>query len=438
MTTRKMTTADRARARAASSDDTLPIFERYPALARLPRAKLGVFPSPVARVTGFGDRRDLWIKRDDRDAPSYGGNKVRALEFLLGEVRAGDTLLTMGGEGSTHVLVTAAMGARLGARTVAIRWPHDMNPAALRTSGRAAALCSHVRTTRGPVSALLLSLFARRASDVRWIPPGGTSALGMLGHVNAGIELAEQVARGELPIPSRVVVPFGTGGTAAGLALGFAIADLPTRVVAARVVPRIVANRRRLLSLTRSCARLIAHLDGNFVPSVDPSRIQVVNDVYGGAYGRPLPAASAAAAALDAASGILLDDSYSAKAFLAALHTPHEEPVLFWLTFAGRLGERKQETGDRKDEGSGGRVQGAGTATAGKQEADNCKEAGSRKQVEAHHPGSFPHEQRPTRGPTQQSSPRKRGSRFGPVNLGLTWIPACAGMTATLRAVPEP
>jgi D-cysteine desulfhydrase len=347
-----MTTADEARPRAAST--TLPLFERYPALARLPRAKLGMFPSPVSRISGLPGGRDIWIKRDDLDAPSYGGNKVRALEFLLGEVRPGDTLLTIGGEGSTHVLVTAAMGERLGARTVAIRWRHDMNPAALRTASRAADICAQLRTTRGPISAFLASLLARRAGDVRWIPPGGTSALGMLGHVNAGLELAEQVARGELPTPSRVVVPFGTGGTAAGLALGFAIAGLPTRVVAARVVPRMVANRWRLFSLARSCAKLIARLGGRPIPSVEPSRMQIVNDVYGGAYGRALPAARAAAADLRAASGVVLDDSYSAKAFVAALRLPRDEPVLFWLTFAGGGAERKQGTGNRKQETASG------------------------------------------------------------------------------------
>ena len=353
------TMTDSARA-GAPSTRSLPIFERYPALARLPRAKLGVFPSPVAHVTGLPDERDIWIKRDDLDAPDYGGNKVRALEFLLGEVRPGDTLLTIGGEGSTHVLVTAAMGERLGARTVAIRWRHDMNPAALRTASSAAELCSRLHTTRGPLSAFVGSLFARRGGDVHWIPPAGTCALGMLGHVNAGLELAEQVARGELPAPAQVVVPFGTGGTAAGLALGFAIAGLPTRVVAARVVPRVVANRRRLLALARSCAKLIAQVDGRSIPTVHPSRVQVVNDVYGGAYGRPLPAASSAAADLHGASGILLDDSYSAKAFLAALRLPRSEPVLFWLTFDGnfeRADSREQRAGVMREQETGNREQ---------------------------------------------------------------------------------
>ena len=354
MTTTAETSAQR------SSRAALPLFERFPALARLPRVELGAFPSPVSRVTGLPGGDEIWIKRDDLDAPAFGGNKVRALEFLLGDVRAGDTLLTIGGEGSTHVLVTAAMGARLGARAKAIRWRHDMNPEARRCSEAAASLCAGIRTAPGPVSTLLLSLLARRARGVRWIPPGGTSALGMLGHVNAGLELAAQVERGELPAPECVVVPLGTGGTAAGLALGFAMAGLPTRVAAARVVPRLVGNRARILALTRSCARLIARLDPGPVPTVHPDRVQVVHDVYGGAYGRPLPAASEAAAILRRASGIVLDDSYSAKAFTAALHLAHRERVLFWLTFDCRgqgRGSREQKAGTARVQEAGFRVQ---------------------------------------------------------------------------------
>jgi D-cysteine desulfhydrase len=340
---------DAPRRSVAATVDPFPLFARYPSLARLPRARLGTFPSPISRITGLRGEREIWIKRDDLDAPSFGGNKVRALEFLLGEVRPGDTLLTMGGEGSTHVLVTAAMGERLGARTLAIRWRHDMNPAARCTASVAEELCSRIRTTRGPISAYIASLVARSSGDVRWVPPGGTNALGMLGHVNAGLELAGQVTRCEMPMPTRVVVPFGTGGTAAGIALGFAIAGLPTQVVAARVVPRVVASRRRLLSLAHSCAKLISRLERRSIPRVHPSHVEVVNDVYGGAYGRPLPAATAAASYLHSTSGILLDDSYSAKAFLAALRLPREETVLFWLTFGG---SGKDESRKQKAESS--------------------------------------------------------------------------------------
>ena len=45
------------------------------------------------------------------------------------------------------------------------------------------------------------------------------------------LEIAAQVEDGSLPEPAHAVVPVGTGGTAAGLALGFQLAGLRTRVV---------------------------------------------------------------------------------------------------------------------------------------------------------------------------------------------------------------
>ena len=90
----------------------LPLFDRFPALRRLPRAALGSFPSPVEHLPGASGRPPMWLKREDLDVePRHlGGNKVRALEFLLGDVRPGDIIVTLGGEGSTHVLATAVHG----------------------------------------------------------------------------------------------------------------------------------------------------------------------------------------------------------------------------------------------------------------------------------------------------------------------------------------
>src|SRR5215469_5270875 len=91
----------------------LPLYQRFPGLAVLPRLELGVFPSPVMRVE-LPNSRGLWLKRDDRDAAIAGGNKVRALEFLLGGLAAGEVVITAGGVGSTHVYATAVHAARFG------------------------------------------------------------------------------------------------------------------------------------------------------------------------------------------------------------------------------------------------------------------------------------------------------------------------------------
>ena len=318
---------------------TLPLIDRYPRLASIPRARLATLPTPVEALRDAAADGSLWIKRDDLSGEQFGGNKIRALEFLLGPVRPGDTVLTIGGEGSTHVLATAYHAARLGAATHAIRWRHEMNPVAEVVAARARALSAEVTTTRTVVGTMLRAGW-RRVADRRahWIPMGGSSPLGTLGHVNAGLELACQIRDGLLPEPRQVIVPLGTGGTAAGLALGFAIAGLPITVVGARIGPRIGANRTRVMRLARATATLMRRASGERVPELAPASVRVVHDVYGGGYGRVLPAGDAAARQLEGWRGIALDATYSAKAFAAAiaLHRSNEAPTLFWLTFDGR------------------------------------------------------------------------------------------------------
>ncbi|HEY7860661.1 MAG TPA: pyridoxal-phosphate dependent enzyme, partial [Gemmatimonadaceae bacterium] len=279
---------------------------------------------------------NLWIKRDDLTASPLGGNKVRALEFLLAEVAPGDIVLTAGGEGSTHILTTATYARQLGAVTHAVRWTHDMNPSAIAVSKRARLLCDRV-VTSSPVIGFLRA-HASRLRNVRWIPLGGTSPLGMLGHVNAALELAAQITRGEMPEPEAVILPVGSGGTAAGLALGFAIAGVRTRVVGARVAPRMAAGRSRVLRLAERGRAFLERAAGERIARLDPSRVEIVHDVYAGAYGRPLAAASASSAKLESATGIRADGTYSAKAFHAALARASisRECTLFWLTYDGR------------------------------------------------------------------------------------------------------
>jgi D-cysteine desulfhydrase len=302
--------------------------------------RLATLPTPVERLDEALPAGSLWIKRDDLTDAVIGGNKVRALEFLLGDVKPGDTVLTIGGEGSTHVLATAHHAARIGARTHAIRWHHEMTPGSRAVATRASALCERVTTTRTIVgTAMHVGWRRMRDRSLHWIPMGGSSPLGALGHVNAALELERQIAAGAMPRPACIVLPLGTGGTAAGLALGFAIAGTRIPVIAARIGPRIGANRTRVMALVRATAALIARVSRRAVPEVSPDALHVVHDVYGGAYGRSLPAGERAAAQLLGWRGLALDATYSAKAFAAATAHPRhpEDPTLFWLTFDGRF-----------------------------------------------------------------------------------------------------
>lgn len=320
---------------SVNQESGIALYRRFPALRKLPRANLCRLPSPVISVDVAGS--NLWIKRDDLNAAAFGGNKARSLEFLLGEVKPGDTVLTIGGEGSTHVLATAAHSRTLGARTIAMRWKHDMNPGAVRVSEIIAGSASGSLSANA-VFAITRAYAHRFRNKVHYVPLGGSTPLGVLAQVNAGLELSEQISAGLLPAPARVVLPLGSGGTTAGLALGFAIAGLDIEVVGARVAPRLAANGRRVRTLIEGARRLIRDVTGEQPAKVPRTMVRVVHDVYGGAYGRILPAAEDGAGSLLRSYGIRLDSTYSAKAFVAALACAREldGTTLFWLTFDGR------------------------------------------------------------------------------------------------------
>lgn len=313
----------------------LPLLDRFPALASLPRAELGNFPTPVERIAGLDGTNDLWIKRDDLSGETLGGNKVRSLEFLLGRVRSGDRVLTVGSTGSTHALATALYSTQLGAKTTVMTWRQEMNDQA-----RAVAERMRKEAQVSP-SGLALITFIRAAlvrlrEPVHWVPAGGSSPRGVLGHVNAGLELAAQIESGEAPRPARIVVPLGTGGTAAGLALGLAIAGVRTTLLMIRVVPSIVANRVRVRSLMRRTAALIESRTGQRIGLPALRSMEVHDAWFGGAYGRATEAGTRAAAELMRAHGVAADATYSAKAFAAALALRAHGPTLFWHTFDGR------------------------------------------------------------------------------------------------------
>jgi D-cysteine desulfhydrase len=321
----------------------LPLLARFPSLAALPRAELGRFPSPVEFLPGTMGRPPLWLKRDDlnTEPPHLGGNKVRALEFLLGGIGPGDTVITLGGEGSTHVLATVRHAARLGARSVIVRWPHEMNDAACIVEQ--AAERDSTRAVRAPNAAMavlagILERVRAPSGRVRIVPIGGSTPLGTLGHVNAALELVAQIESGLLPRPERIIVPLGSGGTAAGLSLGLAIAGLPTEVIAARIAPRLGANAWRVRRLAHATARLIERHSGERITRVAREQLRVDHTVFGGAFGRVLPAGDTLAREIAAERGLRLDGTYGAKAIAAAVAAARDQETatLYWVTFDTR------------------------------------------------------------------------------------------------------
>ncbi|HEV8264413.1 MAG TPA: pyridoxal-phosphate dependent enzyme [Gemmatimonadales bacterium] len=302
---------------------------------------LGTWPTPLepapalAAATGADA---LWLKREDR----AGGNKVRGLEFLLAGAPPRTVFVTVGATGSTHCLATAVLARGLGHRAALAQFPQPETAASRAVAAATATSADLVIRASAPLAlpvALLRAWWGARrlggGSAPRWIPGGGAHPRAVLGHVLAALELATQLdAPPRVPPPDAVVVPLGSGGTAAGIALGLAWLGWPTRVVAVRVAPRLVANRWRTLRLAGAAAVHLRRAGLEFRVPRSALRLDVVDGV-GAGYGHPTPAGERAAA-LAAAHGLRLDPTYGAKAFaiLPHLANGNVRRVVFWHTFA--------------------------------------------------------------------------------------------------------
>ncbi|MDY0061264.1 MAG: pyridoxal-phosphate dependent enzyme [Myxococcota bacterium] len=321
---------------------------RFPALAgRLPWLSLGSFPTPVQRVSGLGF--ELWLKRDDlAGSPGLpGGNKVRKLEpVLAGLLQQGaGTLVTSGAQGSSHLLAAASYARRCGLRACLVVGPQ--HPGAFVAARYALLQQSGARLVPVPRLELTAPVALLRSAlpGAALVEPGASGPRGVLGHLVAGLELAAQIAAGELPCPEAVWVAAGSGGTAVGLALGLGLAGLGgVRVVGVRVVPRPWLTQALLDLEGRAARRLLARLAGE--PAVDRllrgSRPTLLDGQLGAGYGVPTLAAEAARHLLARSSGVLLDPTYTGKAFAALLAARDagrlRGPQLFWDTFdPGRL-----------------------------------------------------------------------------------------------------
>ncbi len=324
---------------------SLAILDAFPALRqRLDRHAFLSDATPVEPLALPGAAPGaVFVKRDERSCPLYGGNKPRKLEFIIGEAlaRGARRLVTVGALGTHHGLATTLLGRSAGLpTTLVLLWqpPSEAVRRALLLHAAWGADLVYGRNVPGVALQLarVLTGSALRGEKPYWVAAGGSSDLGRIGFVSAGLELARQVREGGLPEPAEVWVPVGTGGTLAGLLVGFRLAGLRSRLVGVVVTDILPPGRGGLARQARSVARWLRRLDPEIpAVAVQPADFDLVLDQLGAGYGFPTPQAEEAVAAA-AESGLQLETTYTGKCLAALrerLRRPREGPLLFWNTF---------------------------------------------------------------------------------------------------------
>jgi len=341
-----------ARAPPASPPDTPQgsnaLFRRYPALTeRVPWVSLGQFPTPVERLDTLGRELGLtlYVKRDDLSAVAYGGGKPRKLEFLIGEARARGVnhLVTWGAAGSNQAAAVAALGRPLGYQVTLLLLPQPVSENVrenlLADFAWGAAL--HAVESAAEAEALAERMVGPpHAPRAYAIPMGGSSAVGNLGFVNAGLELDEQIRAGALPEPALVYIAMGTMGSAVGLAIGLAAAERRTRVVAVRASNASTSTTTAFRRMYRETVEYLTARDPSFPRlAFDPERVVLEASQLGSGYGDVTPESEAAVALAQRTEQLLLETTYTGKT-LAALAAKAAGarfgPILFWNTHSSR------------------------------------------------------------------------------------------------------
>ena len=285
-----------------------------------------------------------YVKRDDLMGIGGGGNKLRKLEFLIGEAKSKgcDTIITTGGLQSNHARLTAASAARAG-MAYELFLTHNVsrhNHAYLRNGnilldGIFGASVHQVPNGEDPLEAAKAKGAALLAEGrmAYVVGLGGSSPVGCLGYMACAEELIQQEASMGINF-EQIIIANGSGGMHAGLVAGMiALDQSPRRVKAFSVL----APQARAYSQTMEMASSTL-LKVGINSRVAADAVQISDGQLGEGYGLPTKAMLDAVRLLARKEGLLLDPVYSGKAFaglLAAIHAremPDHQAVLFIMT----------------------------------------------------------------------------------------------------------
>jgi D-cysteine desulfhydrase len=308
-----------------------------------PRLALVHGPTPLVHLPALDDLigAEVWVKRDDATGGADSGNKLRKLEFLLADAKArgARVVVTCGGLQSNHARATALTCARVGMRSILLLRVPDVakaraNPLALegnvlldRLAGAEIRFVSHDEyRERGAMLEQARADSDQRGLSAYIVPEGGSNGLGSLGYVEAMRETRRQIdlwLAGEIRPFDVVAHACGSGGTAAGVALGakafgvaretwaFAVCD-DARYFE-KTIARIAVEARGLMPSLPELAFVTPGSAENVEPR-GAARVVVDDRAKGPAYGSMSEEQKAFLVRVARTTGFVLDPVYTGKA----------------------------------------------------------------------------------------------------------------------------
>ncbi len=304
----------------------------------LPRASLCHAPTPLEAMPNLCDQIGLkngFVKRDDCTGMAFGGNKLRQLEFYLGEAVAegSDIVLITGAVQSNFVRQAAAGAIRLGMQChIQLEQRVSRSDPAYNSSGNVlidrllGATIHYYPGGEDEAGAdRELGTIAERLRGEGHTPyiihlAPGHKPLGALGYVVCARETLAQIESAGLKV-DEFVVPSGSGTTHAGFLFGLRALGCDKPVTGICVRRDATAQRDRLIDRCEEIADLLQ------APNpVNDSDILLNDEVLAPGYGLLNQAASDAIALAARTEALMLDPVYTGKSMAGFINRAQAEP----------------------------------------------------------------------------------------------------------------
>ncbi|MGN0003816.1 MAG: D-cysteine desulfhydrase family protein [Sphingobacterium composti] len=295
-------------------------------LKKYPKVKLIDNASPIHYLEHISKvlEVDIYIKRDDLFSVGFGGNKLRKLEYLIGDARKNNAthIFTIGAIQSNHARMTAIAARMFGfdielflKKSVPLKESSYFENGNIILNNIVNTTIHEVKDNESAYKAIEKRIIELKKEGSRpyLIPIGGSNALGTLGYVDCYFEILKQQA--DLKVEFDLICSAsGSGGTHGGLVVGNALSNRKTEIKAYNVEPDQGQLRAHTLAIANEAMNL-CDTDTN----LSLSDIQITNEYAGKTYGIPEDFHIDTIKFLAKYQGIFLDPVYTSKAFTGLL-----------------------------------------------------------------------------------------------------------------------
>ncbi|KAJ6643674.1 putative D-cysteine desulfhydrase 1, mitochondrial [Pseudolycoriella hygida] len=309
------------------------------------RLRVGNFPTPLQPWNFSWKNREhrFWIKRDDLTDMAASGNKIRKLEFILPEVLVGnhDCILSIGPCQSNSCRILTAIAPRLGLKSAHVLvktsekelsftegnlFFHKLFDSELFFVSRDEYRKRGQEILLEEAKEKLIE--SKAAINPYIVPMGGSMIHGVFGYIEAFREIEEQISKSNLEI-TEIIFACGSGGTAAGLAVGKYLSEKLRRIQLTGYIVWDSGIKHFHNYVNDALDQL------GLLTKVKSEELVTFIEAYGKGYGESTEEELDLIRSVARSSGIVLDATYTAKALKMYLESGKEKTNCLFLHTGG-------------------------------------------------------------------------------------------------------